>query len=164
LVVQDLFLTETAALADVILPASAWPEKDGTATNTNRQVQMGRAAVPLPGDAHQDLEIIQGLARRLGLAWDYAGPREVFAEMALATPSLAQHHLGPAGAGKQRDLPLRRPRRAGDEIVFGDAFPTANGRARFVPAGSPTRPRCRTGTTPSCSPPAGSSNTGTPAP
>src|SRR5690606_2390661 len=50
LVVQDLFLTETAALADVVLPASAWPEKNGTVTNTNRQVQMGRAAVPLPGE------------------------------------------------------------------------------------------------------------------
>ena len=55
LVVQDIFLTETASYADVILPASAWPEKDGTVTNTNRQVQMGRTALPLPGDARQDL-------------------------------------------------------------------------------------------------------------
>ncbi len=55
LVVQDIFLTETASYADVILPASAWPEKDGTVTNTNRQVQMGRAALPLPGEARQDL-------------------------------------------------------------------------------------------------------------
>ena len=55
LVVQDLFLTETAVYADVILPASAWPEKDGTVTNTNRQVQMGRQALPLPGDTRQDL-------------------------------------------------------------------------------------------------------------
>ena len=55
LVVQDIFLTETASYADVILPASAWPEKDGTVTNTNRQVQMGRKALPLPGEARQDL-------------------------------------------------------------------------------------------------------------
>ena len=55
LVVQDLFLTETAVYADVILPASAWPEKDGTVTNTNRQVQMGRQALPLPGDTRQRL-------------------------------------------------------------------------------------------------------------
>src|ERR671912_497240 len=89
LVVQDIFLTETAKYADVVLPASAWPEKDGTVTNTNRQVQMGRSAVPLPGGARQDLAIIQDLARRLGLPWNYAGPREVFAEMAEATPSLA---------------------------------------------------------------------------
>src|SRR5690606_22192508 len=65
LVVQDLFLTETAVYADVVLPASAWPEKDGTVTNTNRQVQIGRAALPLPGDTRQDLWLIQELGRRL---------------------------------------------------------------------------------------------------
>src|SRR5215831_529661 len=70
LVVQDIFLTETASYADVILPASAWPEKDGTVTNTNRQVQMGRAALPMPGDARQDLWIIQDLAQRLGENWN----------------------------------------------------------------------------------------------
>ena len=69
LVVQDLFLTETAALADVVLPASAWPEKDGTVTNTNRQVQMGRQACRCPAQARADLGIIQELARRLGLPW-----------------------------------------------------------------------------------------------
>ncbi|HET7911459.1 MAG TPA: molybdopterin-dependent oxidoreductase, partial [Pseudolabrys sp.] len=67
LVVQDLFLTETAVYADVVLPASAWPEKDGTVTNTNRQVQMGRQALPLPGDAKADWWITQELARRMGL-------------------------------------------------------------------------------------------------
>src|SRR5215469_5733010 len=82
LVVQDLFLTETAYHADVVLPASAWPEKSGTVTNTNRQVQMGRPALPLPGDARQDWWIIQELARRLGLTWNYAGPHEVYPEMA----------------------------------------------------------------------------------
>src|SRR5215469_1857975 len=66
LVVQDIFLTETAKYADVVLPASAWPEKDGTVSNTNRQVQMGRTALPLPGEARQDLWIIQDLANRLG--------------------------------------------------------------------------------------------------
>ena len=66
LVVQDIFLTETASYADVVLPASAWPEKDGTVTNTNRQVQMGRKALPLPGEARQDLWIIQELAQRIG--------------------------------------------------------------------------------------------------
>ena len=55
LVVQDIFLTETAKYADVVLPASAWPEKDGTVTNTNRQVQMGRQALPLPGEARAGL-------------------------------------------------------------------------------------------------------------
>ena len=74
LVVQDIFLTETAKYADVVLPASAWPEKDGTVTNTNRQVQIGRKALPLPGEARQDLDIIIDLGRRLGLAWNYAHP------------------------------------------------------------------------------------------
>ncbi len=135
LVVQDLFLTETAALADVVLPASAWPEKDGTATNTNRQVQMGRAAVPLPGEARQDLEIIQELARRLGLPWHYSGPREVFAEMAQATPSLANITWDRLQRENSVTYPCAGPDAPGDEIVFGDAFPTASGRARFVPAG-----------------------------
>ena len=89
LVVQDIFLTETAKYADVVLPASAWPEKTGTVTNTNRQVQMGRKALPLPGEARQDLEIIIDLANRLGLNWTYRGPGDVFAEMASAMPSLA---------------------------------------------------------------------------
>ena len=74
LVVQDLFLTETAFHADVVLPASAWPEKDGTVTNTNRQVQMGRTALALPGDARQDWWIIQEIANRIGLDWRYTGP------------------------------------------------------------------------------------------
>ncbi|HEU5444712.1 MAG TPA: molybdopterin-dependent oxidoreductase, partial [Pseudolabrys sp.] len=88
LVVQDLFLTETAVYADVILPASAWPEKDGTVTNTNRQVQMGRAALPLPGDTKLDWWITQEIARRMGLDWNYKHPGEVYTEMASLMPSL----------------------------------------------------------------------------
>jgi formate dehydrogenase major subunit len=74
LVVQDLFMTETAWLADVVLPASGWPEKTGTVTNTDRMLQMGRRALDAPGEARQDLWILQQLARRLGLAWDCADP------------------------------------------------------------------------------------------
>ncbi|MBT8475761.1 MAG: molybdopterin-dependent oxidoreductase, partial [Alphaproteobacteria bacterium] len=81
LVVQDIFLTETANFADVILPASAFPEKTGTVTNTNRQVQMGRPAVPPPGEAREDWRIIVDMACALGLDWDYDGPRAVFDEM-----------------------------------------------------------------------------------
>src|SRR5207342_2544478 len=88
LVVQDIFLTETCSYADVILPASAWPEKDGTVTNTNRQVQMGRVALPLPGEARQDLWIIQDLATRLGCTWKYSHVSEVFTEMASMMPAL----------------------------------------------------------------------------
>src|SRR5665213_2210117 len=88
LVVQDLFLTETAVYADVVLPASAWPEKDGTVTNTNRQVQMGRQALPLPGDTKPDWWITQELARRIGLKWNYQHPSEIYTEMASLMPSL----------------------------------------------------------------------------
>jgi formate dehydrogenase major subunit len=135
LVVQDLFLTETAALADVVLPASAWPEKDGTVTNTNRQVQMGRAALPLPGEARRDLDIIQDMARRLGLRWDYAHPRDVFAEMAEAMPSLANITWERLEREHSVTYPCAAPDAPGQEIVFGDAFPRSGGRARLVPAG-----------------------------
>jgi len=73
LIVQDIFMTETAWYADVVLPATAWPEKTGTVTNTDRMVQMGRRALTPPGDAKPDLWIIQELARRMGLAWNYPG-------------------------------------------------------------------------------------------
>ncbi len=89
LVDQDIFMTETAMLADVVLPASAWPEKSGTVTNTNRQVQMGRKALEPPGEAREDWRIIVAMAQRLGLGWTYADPSEVYAEMALVMPSLA---------------------------------------------------------------------------
>jgi len=71
LIVQDIFVTETANYADVILPASAFAEKSGTVTNTNRQVQMGRQAVLPPGEAKQDWWITTELAKRLGLNWNY---------------------------------------------------------------------------------------------
>src|ERR1700730_3472325 len=87
LVVQDLFLTETSFYADVVLPASAFAEKSGTYTNTDRRVQMGRPVLAPPGDARQDLWIIQEIGKRLGLNWTYSGPAEVFAEMAMTMPS-----------------------------------------------------------------------------
>src|SRR5437868_11779997 len=81
LVVQDIFLTETAYLADVVLPATAWPEKDGTVTNTDRMVQLGRRALKAPGEAREDLWIIVELAKRLGVDWKYAHPRDVWNEL-----------------------------------------------------------------------------------
>ncbi|NDA09081.1 MAG: formate dehydrogenase subunit alpha, partial [Alphaproteobacteria bacterium] len=88
LVVQDIFLTETANYADVILPASAWAEKTGTVTNTNRQVQMGRKAIDAPGEAKEDWWITVELAKRIGLNWQYTHPKDVFAEMQLSMASL----------------------------------------------------------------------------
>ncbi len=134
LVVQDLFLTETAYHADVVLPASAWPEKDGTVTNTNRQVQMGRVALELPGDARQDWWIVQELARRIGLDWNYSHPRDVFAEMTRVMPSLNNITWDRLERESGVVYPCDGPEQPGNDIVFGDGFPTANGRAKLVPA------------------------------
>jgi formate dehydrogenase major subunit len=134
LVVQDLFLTETAMYADVVLPASAWPEKEGTVTNTNRQVQMGRAALPLPGEARQDWWIVQELARRIGLDWRYEHPRDVYAEMLEAMPSLANITWDRLAAESSVTYPCDGPDQPGQDIVFGDRFPTGDGRGKFTPA------------------------------
>jgi formate dehydrogenase major subunit len=134
LVVQDIFLTETAKYADVVLPASAWPEKDGTVTNTNRQVQIGRKALPLPGEARQDLEIIIALAQRLGLGWSYTHVRDVFAEMSSAMPSLSNITWERLEREDSVTYPCDAPDAPGHDIVFGNGFPTPSGRGRFVPA------------------------------
>jgi len=133
LVVQDIFLTETANYADVILPASAWAEKTGTVTNTNRQVQMGRPAVAAPGDAREDWWIEVELAKRLGLDWTYTHPREVFAEMKLNMGSLDNitwERLEKTAV----TYPSLDETDPGQPIVFGDGFPRKDGRARFTPA------------------------------
>ncbi|WP_422102355.1 formate dehydrogenase subunit alpha [Vreelandella sp.] len=136
LVVQDLFVTETAQFADVILPASAWPEKDGTVTNTNRQVQLGRAALPLPGQAKPDWWIIQEMANRFGLGWRYQHPQEVFAEMHQGMHSL--NHISWERLARENSVTYPCPAEdaPGQDVVFSDAFPRAGGLAKF----SPTRP------------------------
>jgi len=134
LVVQDIFMTETAAFADVILPASAFPEKDGTVTNTDRRVQMGRAAVPMPGEARQDWWIIQELANRMGLYWSYTHPRDVFAEMRMVMPSLTGISWQRLDAEDAVTYPCADETSPGREVIFGDGFPTASGRGRMTPA------------------------------
>ncbi len=133
LVVQDLFLTETAMLADVILPASSLMEKTGSFTNTDRLVQLARPVLPLPGEARPDWWIVQEMARRLGLAWDYAGPHEVFEELRHALPSYA----GISWAELEREGAAVAPRFKEGEpsqpVLFTDHFPTPSGRGRFVP-------------------------------
>ena len=135
LVVQDLFLTETAFHADVVLPASAWPEKDGSVTNTNRQVQMGHRALDLPGDARADWSIIQDIAQRIGLDWNYQHPREIFAEMKQVMGSFDNITWDRLERESVVTYPVDGPDQPGNEIVFGDGFPTQTGRARLVPAG-----------------------------
>jgi formate dehydrogenase major subunit len=139
LVVQDIFLTETAWLADVVLPATAWPEKTGTVTNTDRMVQLGRKAIDPPGDARPDLSLIQELARRMGLDWNYPGEdcgvAAVYEEMRQAM------HGAIAGISWERlqregsvTYPCLDESDPGQPIVFTERFATADGRVRLVPA------------------------------
>jgi len=134
LLVQEIFLTETAYLADVVLPASAWPEKTGTVINTDRMVQLGRKALEPPGDAREDLWIIQQLASRLGLAWNYGHVSDVFAEMRQAMPSIAGITWARLEQDSSVTYPCENEGDPGQPTVFIDRFPTATGRARFVPA------------------------------
>ena len=132
LAVQDIFLTETAWFADVVLPASAHAEKVGTYTNTNRQIQMGRAVLRPPGEARMDWELIQEMARRMGLSWNHGHPREVYAEMSELMPSLANISWERLEREDSVTYPADSEAGAGREILFGEGFPTASGRGRFV--------------------------------
>ena len=139
LVVQDIFMTETAWLADVVLPATAWPEKTGTVSNTDRMVQMGKQALTPPGDAKPDLWIIQQLANRLGCGWDYQGEHDgvaaVYEEMRQAM------HAAISGITWERleressvTYPCLSAEDPGSPTVFIDRFPTNDGRVHLVPA------------------------------
>jgi formate dehydrogenase major subunit len=134
LVVQDIFLTETAYLADVILPASAFPEKTGSFTNTDRLVQIGRQAIDPPGDARQDLWIIEQIAQRMGLAWDYGHVGEVFDEMRHTMPSIAGITWERLEREHAVTYPCTNEGDPGESVVFTEDFPREGGRARFVPA------------------------------
>ncbi len=142
-VVQDIFMTETAWLADVILPASAWPEKTGTVSNTDRMVQMGKQAILPPGEARQDLWILQQIAKRMGLDWNYgmddadgqSGVANVYEElrqaMHTAISGITWERLLRDSSVTYPCLSLDDP---GSPIVFIEDFPTANGRVKLVPA------------------------------
>jgi len=134
LVVQDIFLTETAYLADVVLPATAWPEKIGTVTNTDRMVQLGRKAIDPPGDARPDFWILNELARRVGVDWYYDHPRDVFNEMRTCMDSIAGITWDRLERDSSVTYPCIQVGDPGEPVVFCDTFPTASGRAKFVPA------------------------------
>lgn len=134
MVVQDIFLTETAYLADVVLPASAYAEKTATFTNTDRLVQIGRQVVPPPGDARQDLWIIQEMARRLGLDWNYNDSSDVFEEVRKAVPTMA----GMTWERLEKESAIVHPclneGDPGEDIIFTEEFESENGLGKFVPA------------------------------
>jgi len=134
LVVQDIFLTETAEFADVILPASSYLEKDGTYTNTDRRVQLGRKVLDPPGGARVDWEVIQDIANRIGLPWNYTSAREIFEEIVSVMASyknLTYDNLGPGG----KLYPNPDPEHSdGTVVMFGEKFNTPDGLAHLVPA------------------------------
>ena len=139
LVVQDIFMTETAWLADVVLPATAWPEKDGTVSNTDRMVQLGKKAIDPPGQARPDLWIIQDMARRMGLNWNYPGESDgvalVYDEMRQAMHAAIS---GITWERLQRESSVTYPCLTADDpgspTVFIDQFATDDGRVHLVPA------------------------------
>jgi formate dehydrogenase major subunit len=134
LVVQDIFLTETAYLADVVLPATAWPEKNGTVTNTDRMVQLGRKALQPPGEAREDLWIIVELAKRLGLPWSYSSPKDVWDEMRQCMDSIRGITWDRLERDSSVTYPCENEGDPGQPVVFQTHFPTATGRGKFVPA------------------------------
>jgi formate dehydrogenase major subunit len=132
--VQDIFLTETAEFADVVLPATSFLEKDGTYTNTDRRVQIGRKVLDPPGQARVDWEVICAIGNRIGLDMSYESPREVFDEMVALSPAYANLSYDNLGAvGKL--YPNPDPEHSdGTVVLFGDGFATEDGRAHLVPA------------------------------
>lgn len=131
-VVQDIFLTETAKLADVVLPAATFLEKDGTYTSTDRRVQLGRKVVDAPGEAKTDLEIITLVANAMGLGWDEDSPRDVMIEMGAVTPQYGGITYSRLEAEGGLQWPCPDASHPGTPILHVDGFP--RGRAAFAVA------------------------------
>jgi predicted molibdopterin-dependent oxidoreductase YjgC len=132
LAVQDLFLTETARYADVVLPGASFAEKDGTYVNTERRIQLAHKAVEPPGLARADIEILLDLSNRMGLPTPHRDASEVMDEIARVTPSwhgVSYDRLD--GAGLQ--YPVLEADHPGTDFLFDDRFPTKDGRATLVP-------------------------------
>ncbi len=135
LVVQEIFMTETAWFADVLLPASAFPEKTGTFTNTDRRVQLGRQAILPPGEAKQDLWIIQEIAKRMGLTdWKYNHPSDVYKEMQQGMDSIKGLSWNRLEQEDSVTYPCEKEGDPGQSVIFTEDFPTENGLGKFVPA------------------------------
>lgn len=130
LVVQDLFLTETAALADVVLPAASFAEKEGTFTNTERRVQLIRKAVEPPGEARADWEIVCDVATAMGYPMRYENAAEIMVEIASLVPSYAgiRHERLESGSIQWPCLDTDHP---GTRYLYAESFPSASGRGMF---------------------------------
>ncbi|MCP5038741.1 MAG: formate dehydrogenase subunit alpha [Rhodobacteraceae bacterium] len=130
LVVQDLFLSDTAALADVVFPAASFAEKDGTFTNTERRVQLLRKAIDPPGKARADWEILCDVATAMGYEMSYDGTAAIMEEIASLVPSYAGvRHERLGGSGLQ--WPVFDTDHPGTRFLYEKDFPTPSGRAVF---------------------------------
>ena len=128
-VVQDLFLNETANYAHVFLPGSTFLEKDGTFTNAERRIQRVRK-VMAPRNGHADWEIVQMVANALGLGWDYAHPSDIMAEIAALTPTFAGVSYAALEKHGSLQWPVDTASPEGMPTMHVDSF--ARGRGRFV--------------------------------
>ncbi|MBV6521284.1 MAG: Nitrate reductase [Gemmatimonadaceae bacterium] len=132
LAVHDLFLTETARYADVVLPGASFAEKDGTFVNTERRIQLTRKAIDPPGQARQDLDIVIELSNRIGLPTPFENAAQVMEEIAKVTPSWrGVSHARLDGTGGLQ-YPVDSPTHMGTAFLFDKGFPTEDGKARFV--------------------------------
>ncbi len=130
LAVQDLFLTETARYADVVLPGASFAEKQGTYANTERRVQLAEKAIQPPGQARADWEILVELSNRIGLNTPFRAPGEVMREIAAVAPAWTGiTYDALKGGGLQ--YPVPEPGHKGTAFLFDDAFPTVDGKATF---------------------------------
>ncbi|PSP99630.1 formate dehydrogenase subunit alpha [Halobacteriales archaeon QS_5_70_17] len=129
LAVQDVFMTETAEHADVVLPATSWAERGGTVTNTDRRVQRMRGAVDVPGNTRHDLDILCDIGTRLfgeDGGFDFDGPEEVFEELREVCPimhGMTYDRLGEEGV----HWPCYEPGDEGDSYLYEDEFETESG-------------------------------------
>lgn len=135
LAVQDIFLTETAEHADVVLPAATFAEKRGTFTNTERRVQLVRQTTNPPGEAKPDWLILQELANEIGFDWDYDDPGEIMDEISDLVPiygGISHDRLEAKGNGLQ--WPCWDEEHTGTPFLYEEEFNFEDGKARFVPA------------------------------
>ncbi|MHB8174060.1 MAG: molybdopterin oxidoreductase family protein, partial [Nitrospirota bacterium] len=144
LVVQDIFLTETARLADVILPAFSWAEKDGTFTNTERRVQLVRPAIPAPGESRADWEIVGLIAEEMGLSgFGFDSARGIFCEITALTPQYAGMSHSRLEETGGICWPCPTPGHPGTPILHTEKFTRGKGRFHAVnfrpPAENPDR-------------------------
>ncbi|MHC4403446.1 MAG: formate dehydrogenase subunit alpha [Planctomycetota bacterium] len=132
-VVQDIFLTETARLAHVVLPAASFAEKDGTFTNTERRVQRVRKAVPPPGEAKTDSWITCQIARRMGAkGFDFSGPAEIMREIASVSPAyhgITYERIDDVGL----QWPCPSEDHPGTRFLHSEKFATPDGKGKFIP-------------------------------